>query len=987
MKRLFLLSVLALFCTTSFSQSQSKVDSLHQVYDNSANIDVKVNALKQLFWSYYFTQPENALTYAHKMDSLASANNDNLGKWTAYNLVGIYNFSRSQFDSARFWFNKGFSLSYDDKYYDQFIYSLNYSGHSYRLQSEYEKADSCFLLFVEIAKKVNDNYNLARAYKGIAINNYTKEDYSFALENYLIADSLFSDTLHYETAEVLQNIGLIYKAVGNYKLAKNYNVEALSMYEAINDNYGIYAIERSLGSLELSSGNYEVAEKHLKKAFSYYKDFNDQLMAATVAELLGTVYLKLENTKLAEQYFRYAINHIKGIEIRQISDVYRGLGDTYKAKGVLSEAMIYYDSSLFYAKKSNSAAAIRDALAAKAQVYHAIGEYAKAYNFQQQYHHLSDSLNETENSKAIHEIEAKYQNDKKEREITLLTTQNQLAEQEKQNQMYLLLSIVLITFIAAIFFFVLYRNRQKMAAKLQELDTAKSNFFANISHEFRTPLTLIKSPVESWMANENLDAKERESLSMINRNADRLLSLVDQLLDLSKLESGQMSLQISRGNVLCDMRAMASNFEYLAEKKQIAFSYKIPDTPEAVWYDQDVVEKITVNLFSNAVKYTPEGGKIAIVVTVDQGLLTLKVENTGQGIVEKDIAKILDRFYQSNTSQEGVGIGLALVNELVTLHKGVINFDSKQNESTVFSVELPVSKEVFAASDLAENAIAERKQIKLNHIVDGEHPDQDTENEEALANAPLMLVVDDNADIRSVVKNLFQEEYKVLEAADGKEGIDIALKTIPDIIISDVMMPHIDGVELSNTLKEDERTSHIPVILLTAKAGEANEIEGLETGADDYVVKPFRNEVLKVRVRKLVELREKLRQRYTQELVLKPREVAVTPVDEKFLKRVQNILDEKITDPEFSAQLFSREIGMSRMQLHRKLKSVVGYSTSELIKTHRMKLAAQILQNEGVNMSEVAYAVGFSDPSYFSKCFKEFYGDSPSEYAKSHLEA
>ncbi len=255
-----------------------------------------------------------------------------------------------------------------------------------------------------------------------------------------------------------------------------------------------------------------------------------------------------------------------------------------------------------------------------------------------------------------------------------------------------------------------------------------------------------------------------------------------------------------------------------------------------------------------------------------------------------------------------------------------------------------------------------------------------TEDPELSGDDPVMLIVEDNSDVQKLIRGLFDDSYQVLEAENGEEGISKALQYVPDIIISDVMMPVKDGMELSKTLKMDERTSHIPIILLTAKAGDENELKGLETGADDYITKPFNNELLKVRVQKLVELRAQLRSRYSQEVILRPKDIAVSSTDEKFLERVQQLLDERLTDPSFSAELFSREIGMSRMQLHRKLKAL-GLTTTEFIRSQRLKLAAYLLETSDINMSEVGYSVGFNDPSYFAKCFKEAYGSTPTQYA------
>nr|MDJ0646380.1 response regulator [Flavobacteriaceae bacterium] len=576
-------------------------------------------------------------------------------------------------------------------------------------------------------------------------------------------------------------------------------------------------------------------------------------------------------------------------------------------------------------------------------------------------------------------LETKYQTEKKEQEIALLTSQNELVEQQKKNQRNLLLGGIGLTSLGGIFLFFLYRNRQKTNKKLREIDLVKSNFFANISHEFRTPLTLISAPIEKKLESASLTKVDRANFEMMYRNSGLLLNLVDQLLDLSKLESGSLQLHVNKGDLTSLLKSIGASFNYVANKKNIDYSVHIEEFNET-WFDKNVIEKITMNLLSNAFKYSPNEGKVVFNAVLKNKRLELVVQNNGSILSIDNLDKVFDRFYQVDDNSEGAGIGLALVKELVTLSYGTITVKNIGNATILFRVKLPITKNEFKNNDLAPGQNVERTFHQFSE------PLQQTSNETTIEDAdsdhPILLIVEDNQDIRTFVENSFADRFKVLQAENGKLGVEKAIEHVPDLIISDVMMPKKDGLELCHQLKKDERTCHIPIILLTAKAGEEDQYKGLETGADDYVSKPFKIRLLETRVENLINSRKILRDRYSQEVILKPRDIAITNLDELFLEKVQAVLDKKLNEPAFNVEAFSKAVGMSRMQLHRKLKALTGLSATEFVRSQRLKLAASLLQKSDANISEIGYTVGFNDHAYFSKCFKEAYGCSPSEYSK-----
>ena len=542
------------------------------------------------------------------------------------------------------------------------------------------------------------------------------------------------------------------------------------------------------------------------------------------------------------------------------------------------------------------------------------------------------------------------------------------------------------------------KRREFEARKLQEMDELKSRFFANISHEFRTPLTLILGPLDTLLSNGS-NGETKQMLHMMRRNALRLQRLINQLLDLSKLQAGRMTLRVQRVNLVAFVRALVMAFASLAERKRIQLSFN--SSPEEIWayVDRDKVEKIVSNLISNALKFTGEGGSVTIQLRTTKhetsenfmlrgscsGFTEITVSDTGIGIPAEKLPHIFDRFYQVDDSvsrdQEGTGIGLSLVKELVEMHHGKIEVSSTPGQGSTFSVFLPSGKDHFQPHEIVEAEMPE-PDVSEPNFEDAPASGIDSPiNKAATGNAPLVLVVEDNTDVRSYIRGHLQSEYRIVEAQDGSEGFERAVDEMPDLIISDVMMPGMDGFALCRKLKSDPHTGHIPVILLTARASGDSKIEGLETGADDYVIKPFDVKELQVRVKNLIEQRQRLRERFLREFMLESGEVEVISADNRFLHRALRVVEAHLNDPEFTVEEFTREVGLSAMQLHRKLKALTGQSASGFIRMVRLKRAARLIEKGFGNITEIAYEVGFNNPSYFAARFREVFGISPKAYA------
>ncbi|MDF9797814.1 signal transduction histidine kinase/ligand-binding sensor domain-containing protein/DNA-binding response OmpR family regulator [Catalinimonas alkaloidigena] len=534
------------------------------------------------------------------------------------------------------------------------------------------------------------------------------------------------------------------------------------------------------------------------------------------------------------------------------------------------------------------------------------------------------------------------------------------------------------------------------ALRLTEVDAIKSRFFANISHEFRTPLTLILGPVDRFLKKFTEESTERNELLLIRRNAKRLLALINQLLDIAKIESGSMKLEASENDLIAFLRPVLLSFESLAESKRIDYAFDFRFDSLNLYFDPDKLEKIVLNLVSNALKFTPARGKVHIeILPVEEGnpgFVAIKVIDTGIGIPQDELERVYDRFYQTDRAHQhkfgGTGIGLALTKELVSLHHGEILAESVIGKGSTFTVVLPLGKNHFGAEEIADKSSTEKP---VTDVEGHEQTETLRDGEMIKASESIILVVEDNPDLREYIKLHLSDHpktrhFRVAEAIHGKEGFEQALRLIPDLIIADLMMPEMDGLALCAQLKKDERTSHIPVVMLTAKADRKSKLEGLESGADDYMSKPFDADELMARITNLTAQRELLRKKYAQSFTFEPEKITVNSVDQRFLERVKFILEKRMDDPALDVNDFSHEIGMSRSQFYRKLKSILGQSPNQFIRDMRLARAAQLFDEHFGTVAEVAYAVGFSNLSYFTKSFKDKFNKLPSGYSskKTH---
>lgn len=576
-------------------------------------------------------------------------------------------------------------------------------------------------------------------------------------------------------------------------------------------------------------------------------------------------------------------------------------------------------------------------------------------------------------------------------------------------RMFLYACIVIIALVGALLFFVvrafwtknrlnteLSRQKQQLEEQRDQLITlsrqledathAKLSFFTNVSHDFRTPLTLIADPVDQLLQSHHLNEHERFLLNIVHKNVAVLLRLVNQILDFRKFEDGKLQLRLSQFDLYASLLEWADAFRTLSFRKHIHFQIDADaDTDFTVTADAEKLERIVYNLLSNSFKFTPENGQISMHLSSctknGEPAVRLQVTDTGVGMPAEHVRHIFDSFYQIDVHHAGSGIGLALVKAFVEMHHGTISVDTTEGQGTCFTIEIPACQSGTLDPDTTRSAV-------LTNLKEGAVLAADQETLQAVApestpdDKETILVIDDNLDIRDYVRSVLQDEYNVIEAANGQEGLQQAMKYVPDAIICDVMMPVMDGMECCRRLKSEVQTSHIPVMMLTAYAVDEQKIKGYECGADSYISKPFSARLLTVRLRNLIENRRRLQSLFADISNVSLQKTPVAEVDKGFLEKLHRLIEERLSDPDLSVEELGEQIGLSRVQLYRKTKALCGYSPNELLRIARLKKAASLLASTEKTISEITYEVGFSSPSYFTKCYKEYFGENPTAVLK-----
>jgi len=998
-----LLILLLVFLLTGYSfgrgsggtnSSNEEINRLLKELKKTGEGPDRVNILTKLGEAYLRSEPAKALDYARQGIKISEKINYQKGIADCLYLSGIFYFTQRNSSRALQDYIK--SLTIRKKIGDKRGIADSYNKISFihGLQGNYTLAWEYALKGLKISEKIGYKKGVARSYNLIAINYLSdQDDHIRALEYYFKSLNIFKELGDKELiAQLYNNIGDVHTTLGNLNRALEFHFKSLRIREELGNQRRISDSYNNIGNIYKIQGNYN-------RAMEY------QLKSMRIREELGD----------------------KG----RISGSYHSIATIYNETGMPKNSLDYLLKGLRLLEETNAKPYLLVFLKDISGIYATLKNYKKAFEYHRRYSELKEDIFNMEKAKEISSIRTKYEVEKKEAENESLKQKNRIQELSLEKRKNLITAFILSSGLMLILVFVTYNgyrlkkksnliiqaekekaeqaNRAKgellvkleeKSGKLKVMDRVKSRFFANISHEFRTPLTLIIGPLEQ-VYNENRDRKLADNIKIALRNSQRMLTLINQLLDLSRLDSGDMQLQASRQNIIPFLKGVVGCFESLAAQMKLDLIFHANEEDISLYYDTEKLEKVIVNLLANAVKFTPAGGKITVTAAAHRakeenyptGYLNITVCDTGIGIPEDQLPYIFNRFYQADGyfshehKHKGSGIGLSLAKELVTLHHGDIHAASRQEQGTEFTLRLPLGKEHLKPEDIRADEIPtftfDTRLAAVTEFEKYENAGNKEENhiETGTDGKDVILIVEDNPDVRQYIRGPLEAEYTVIEAADGEEGIEKARKIIPDLIISDVMMPRQDGFQLCNVLKKDIKTSHIPIILLTAKASEESVIAGLETGADDYITKPFNIKILLTRIKNLIDLRLRLQETIQREMLLQPTEIAVSSIDREFMNELKEAIEKNLGDMDFGVDELAQSLYMSRTHLNRKVRALTGESTNRFIQSYRLKRAAQLLKEKFGNVTDVAFQVGFSSSNYFTRCFKEKFHQLPHTYA------
>jgi signal transduction histidine kinase/DNA-binding response OmpR family regulator len=846
-----------------------------------------------------------------------------------------------------------------------------------------------------LAKSLNYTKGIADSYREISRYYWSQTEYDKSTDFALMA------LKEYERCHDLTGVSWCYASIGtSYSQANNfakafyYHNLALDLNRKINNKRGISRNLNSLGYVNELLKDYTKALEYYTKALDMRILLGDKADLTLSYSNVGSIHFYLEHYQLALDYLNKALPLAEEIDNKNyIALIYQNIGEVYTKTGKYIESDSYLKSALSVALAIGDKKRREGVYEALKTLEETRKNYKGAFRYLKLLQDLRDTLYTQDRSRQMAKMETLYETEKKEQTIKLLEQEHHIQTMWRKA---LTGGIILIALATTIIIF-LQRSRTRKAKqllevqeslndKLKEVDKMKSHFFANISHEFRTPLTLILAPLDEKLNSQDLTPAEKEMLMLMRRNANRLLDLVNQLLDLSKLEARKMQLAVKQDDLKEFVKTLTASFDSLAEIKGVHFIKNISLPATTYWFDADVLEKILNNVLSNAFKFTPIQGTVTVGIEpapTKGDSLRIQVSDTGRGIPLDEQQEIFSPFYQAknmaDNGQPGTGLGLSLVKELVKLYNGSIELVSHENYGTTITICIPVAKYNFT-NDERTLALTNPEKRLIRTMEEDANRVSSMEQE---VHSDVILIIEDNKDLRDFITSILQKEFTVLAAANGEEGLSMARQHVPSLIVSDLMMPVMDGIAMTERIKNDERTSHIPIVLLTAKNEYESRLEGFKTGADDYLTKPFSTEELCVRITNLIEQRKRIAARYRDQIMVSPVAQPEISMDERFLQKAIAVVEHNMGDFSFGVERMADEINLSRTQLLRKLKALTGLPPNEFIKDLRLKRAAMLLAAKADTVTQIGYRVGFNDQSYFTKCFKKQFNVSPSEYVTS----
>lgn len=957
MTKYFSFLLLFLIHSTLFSQSNqqgsgNKIDSLTNILAKKNVSDTltvgQMNTLARLLVEE--KQFDRAFSYAQKALKLSEKMGFKKGKADTYHVLGkFYDKQEKDLEAVK---NYAVGLKLFEEIGDerQVAFSYYYIGTLYSYQGDFPEALKNLYTGLKLFEKIGHKKGIGLCHSGIGIIYGNTDKYEEALKNHGIALKVWKETGDVlGLSECYNNMGLIYEFQGKYPEALENYFASLEIKKELGNKRGIAGVYNNIGAVYQRQGKQEEALENFFNSLKGFEEINEKGGIAMTYLNIGIIESTLNRPAAAKEHYKKALAIAKEMGRKEI---------------IMN---IYYNATL-----DDST----------------LGDYKDAYENYKQYIVYRDSLTNEDSERKSLAVAMEYEYDKKEAVI-----QEELKTKKLQRNFAFAGLVVMVLFAVLGVYFFRLRNKKLNVEKqnlelqrrevetIKETEQFKSRFLTNISHEFRTPLTLINGHIE--VLKENGRKEDFSHFEEIEQNGKRLLTLINQLLDLSKMESGEYKLHYKRGDVLNETNMLVQSFHSYAEQHNISLQVNqtedvkvsLAETPFI--YSSEALTVIITNLLSNAIKYTPSGGSVTVEIDVKDKQLLISVIDTGKGIEAEDIPKIFDRFYQvddpGKRAYAGFGIGLALVKELAVLHGGDITVESPTDGGCIFTFWIE-----SAGAENSTNPVLMEQNLAFPVKEEGQLEHQELQDTEL----PLLLIVEDQPELRHFIVQNLGKEYRYVEASNGKEGIKLAEELVPDLIISDVMMPDTNGFQLCEILKNNLATSHIPIIVLTARAEQQDIVQGLETGADDYLAKPFSLKELKLRVRNMLKFKALLREKFSGYSI--PSEKIVPELnkkDRKFIDDLELAVQQNFSNVQFGVNNLAETVFLSVSQLSRKLKMITGKTPADFIRGLRFERAMQLLK-DGASVAETSWAVGFEDPVYFSKVFKKHFGFPPSSVKK-----
>ena len=953
-----LLSVLSSFASQMTPSKKASVES-----------DEELAELIESIKTFLFQNLDSAQVYLSILKEESSADSDSWGEYLKLELS--YHYYRGDLDSALYYTQLYHDFGRETEDPNIVAYGLSKLMLFHSFNGDLEQSDLAYNELLEFVPQISDRDQLAKMYSALGARETNDERYASAINYYLDIDSIYAidDISNRSRAMALENIGGLY---GNLKdtLAVEYFRRSKEMYAAIDDIEGVNSISLSLGKHFIRLGKYEEALFELLECKEFFEEYQNQEYLVSLYEGLLVCYVNEGQLKEAEKYqSKLETLFDQDDQSRFLYSFNINSGELYYHKKEYDKAIGYYLDAL--SSHTVERVMIYEGLKGITKTYEAKRDYKSAYHYAKQQSAFRDSLNELRNYQAFQNLETQYKTKQKEEEIELLNVQNNLVEQKQRLYSTIYISIISIIALLSSFLYFLYRNRRKMALQLDALDKMKSKFFTNISHEFRTPLTIIGGLANQVLKSSDLDSRHISSLQTIRGNVDRLSELTNQLIDLNKIDAKKIEASYVSGDIHAYLRTYASLFSSYISSQQKELILSIPSEPLIMDFDENKIQSVLYNLLQNAIKHTGENGRIEIRASREENKFCLEFIDNGEGVSESIIHQIFDRFY--STSEQGAlgsGVGLAYVKELIRLCQGDIFVKSKLGEGSIFTVTLPIVNQATTKASLDIEL-----PIKLS--VQSEVDKSKSERLDISAEMQ-MLIVEDNEDILEYLKMLLQDDFLITTAKNGKEAIKVLESEPVDFILSDVMMPEMDGFEFCKFVKNHIDYSHIPFVLLTAKTLSADKRRGHELGVDGYLTKPFDEDELLALITSLLKKRRDKIDWFTEVLELKSahqeREL-IRQEDLDFIKRLQSlILSNSIA---FGVEEMSLEMNMTSKSLRKKVKTLTGKALNRYSSHIRLEKSKELLLCTSYTVSQIASQVGYHDTAYYSRVFKKYNNMSP----------